>query len=223
MEDTPTTPTGTPPQPDQRTSNNQALTTMASTPLSLSYTSICLLKTAIANVSSTTTTAEGNILFDEGAQRSFITQKLADELQLQPTHQEIISMSSFGAQVSSSRSLAVVTMFVHTLNDSLIPISVLIIPKLAAPIRNSVRTHLRSIPYLQKLPLAHPVTGDENFEISVLIGAGNLYKIILFEVMDQLQLNHSLAISCLVLSLCLNLLRQLLCILRSFPVPPTRN
>ena len=62
-------------------------------------------------------------------------------------------------------------MFVHTLNDNLIPISALIIPKLAAPIHNSVHTHLRSIPYLQKLPLAHPVTGDENFEISVLIGA----------------------------------------------------
>ena len=221
MEDT--TPTGMPSQPDQQTSNNQALTTMASTPLSPSYTSICLLKTAIANVSSTTTTAEGNILFDEGAQRSFITQKLADELQLQPTHQEIISVSSFGAQVSPSRSLAVATLFVHTLNDSLIPISALIIPKLAAPIRNSVRTHLKSIPYLQKLPLAHPVTGDENFEISILIGADYYCKITLFEVMDQLQLNHSLAISCLVLSPCLNLLRQLLCILQSSPVPPTRN
>ena len=64
-------------------------------------------------------------------------------------------------------------MFVHTLNGSHIPISVLIVPKLAAPIRNSVHTytHLRNIPYLQKLPLAHPVTGDENFEISILIGA----------------------------------------------------
>ena len=75
--------------------------------------------------------------------RSFITQKLADELQLQPTHQEIISVSSFGAQVSPSGSLAVATLFVHTLNDSLIPISALIIPKLAAPICNSVRTHLK--------------------------------------------------------------------------------
>ena len=69
-------------------------------------------------------------------------------------------------------------MFVHTLNDNRIPISVLIIPKLAAPIRNSVRAHLRSIPYLQKLPLAHPVTGDENFEISVRIGADYYWKFV---------------------------------------------
>ena len=62
-------------------------------------------------------------------------------------------------------------MFVHTLNGSRIPISVLIVLQLVAPIRNSLRACLRDIPYLQKLPLAHPVTGDENFKISILIGA----------------------------------------------------
>ena len=163
-----------PPQnmPDQPTANKQqALTTVASIPLSATYTSVCVLKTAIAQVSSPTTTTEGNILFDEGAQRSFVTQKLADELQLQPTHSETISVSLFGAQVSSSRRLEVASMFVHTLNGSRIPISVLIVPQLAAPIRNSVRACLRDIPYLQRLSLAHPVTGDENFEISILIGA----------------------------------------------------
>ena len=110
-------------------------------------------------------------MFDEGAQRSFITQQLADELHLQPTSHEAISVSSFGAQVSPSRTFAVATMFVHDLNGTRIQISVLIVPKLAAPIRNSVRAHLHAIPHLQKLPLAHPVTGDENFNISVFIGA----------------------------------------------------
>ena len=55
--------------PDQPTTNKQqALTTMASIPLSATYTSVCLLKTTIAQVSISTTTTEGNILFDEGAQ-----------------------------------------------------------------------------------------------------------------------------------------------------------
>ena len=62
-------------------------------------------------------------------------------------------------------------MFVHTFNGSRILISVLIVPQLAAPIQNSVRACLRDIPYLQKLPLTHPVTGDENYEISILISA----------------------------------------------------
>ena len=153
-------------------------TIMASAPPTAHYTSVCLFKTAIAEVSSYTTIAEGHILFDEGAQRSFITQELADELHLQPTSHETISVSSFGAQVSPSNTFAVATMFVHALNGTRIQISVLIVPKLAAPIRNSVRAHLHAIPHLQKLPLAHPVTGDENFLfLSGQTISGTSYKI----------------------------------------------
>jgi len=68
---------------------------MASAPPTAHYTSVCLFKTAIAEVSSYTTIAEGHILFDKGAQHSFITQELADELHLQPTSHETISVSSF--------------------------------------------------------------------------------------------------------------------------------
>ena len=42
-----------------------------------------LLKTAISEVSASHFSADANILFDEGAQRSFITQKLADNMQIQ--------------------------------------------------------------------------------------------------------------------------------------------
>ena len=39
-----------------------------------------LLKTAVAKVTSRIYTADANILFDEGAQRSFVTRELADKL-----------------------------------------------------------------------------------------------------------------------------------------------
>ena len=179
---------------------------MASTP---TYFRVCLLKTAIAQVSSPTVTTEieGNILFDEGAQRSFITQALAKELQLQPTHRENISVSSFGAQVSSSRNMEVASVFIHTLSGSRISISVLIVSQLAAPIQNAVITCLRDIPYLQGLPLAHPVTGDENFDSLVQITTGNSYKTTSFGEMDQQPSSHILAISCLDHFLYLNLLK----------------
>ena len=176
-------PINNPPQPINTvpTSTQQTspalLTTM--TPLSAHYTSVCLLKTAIAAVSSDTVTAEGNILFDEGVQQFFVTQQLANHLHLQPTHHEIVSLLSFGTQVSSPNSLEVATLFVCTLSGSRIPISVLIVLKLATPIRNSVRTCLKDISYLKDLPLAHPVTSDENFEISVLIGADFNWQFVL--------------------------------------------
>ena len=157
--------------PLERTPPDQTLTTLTSTPLPVPYTSVCLLKTAIADISADSTTIEGHILFDEGAQRSFITQELADQLQLNPTGFENISVASFGAQVSTTRRLAIASIHIHTLNEGQIPVTVLVVPKLAAPIRNSVRTHLNKLSYLRGLPLAHPVTSDENFQISILIGA----------------------------------------------------
>jgi len=152
--------------------------TSTTSSLSAISTSVCLLKTAIANISAGQTTVEGHILFDEGAQRSFITQELANQLHLQPVNYENISVSSFGEQVAATKRLAVTSILIQTLNNGHIPVSVLIVAKLAAPIRNSVRAQLDKIPYLHGLPLAHPVTSDENFHISILIGADFYWQFI---------------------------------------------
>ena len=56
-----------------------------------------LLKTAIATVTSAShMQAEANILFDEGAQKSFISEHLAEELELTKEDTETIYLSSFG-------------------------------------------------------------------------------------------------------------------------------
>ena len=163
---------------DLQPTTKQTLTTMTPPPLSALHSSICLLKTAIADVSGDSTTVEGHILFDEGAQRSFITQELANILQLTPVRHELITVSSFGAQISTPTRFAVTSISIHTLNGGKIPISVLIVPKLTAPIRNSIRTNLDQFPYLQELTLAHPITSDENFHVSVLIGADYFWQFV---------------------------------------------
>ena len=119
------------------TQNEGTPTSIAATSLSATSTRMCLLKTAIANVSAGQTTMEGHILFDEGAQRSFITQELANQLQIHPISHEQISVSSFGEQVSATKRLAVASISIETINKGHIPISVLIVPKLTAPIQNS--------------------------------------------------------------------------------------
>ena len=58
-----------------------------------SQTSSCLLKTAVAMVSTPNVTMEGNIIFGEGAQRSFITQDLATKLHLQPHGKDNICLA----------------------------------------------------------------------------------------------------------------------------------
>ena len=153
------------------TQSEDTPTAASTTSLSMISTSVSLLKTTTANVSAGQTTVEGHILFDEGTQRSFITQELANQLQLKLINHEQISVSSFGEQISAFKRLAVASIPIQTLNKGHIPASVLIVPKLAAPIHNSVQTHLDKLPYLQGFPLAHPVTSDENFQISILIRA----------------------------------------------------
>ena len=141
-------------------------------------TSICLLKTAIAPIQSDTMKCTANILFDEGAQRSFITEQLARALQIIPTITEKVALSSFGTTSHSYQQLGATTILIETNMGDLIPLKVLIVPSIAIPIQNSFRGSLSSVQHLQGLKLAHPVTTDQNFEVNVLIGADHYWSFV---------------------------------------------
>ena len=130
----------------------------------------CLLKTAVAPVVAGNIKAQANILFDEGAQRSFISAAMASELQVIPTSTADMAVASFGTTSTTHQKLGVATVEFETESGELIPISVLIVPSIAAPIQNSVSNTVCSMSHLRDLKLAHPVTSDNNFTISLLIG-----------------------------------------------------
>ena len=73
--------------------------------------------------------------------------------------------------MSAARLVQVAKISVHTVDQSVIPISVLIVPTLAAPLQNTIRMEVNKLPYLKDLQLAHPVTEYDNFEITILVGA----------------------------------------------------
>lgn len=137
-----------------------------------------LLKTAIAPVCSDTYTVDANILFDEGAQSSFITEKLANELQLKRTGSDIVHLSSFGESSQSVRHMDTTTVHLKADNGELIPLHVLIVPTIAVPISNTIYKDAVNLPYLRGLKLAHHVTGDDTFDISILIGANHFWQIV---------------------------------------------
>ena len=122
--------------------------------------------------------AKTNILFDEGSQCSFITRELADTLSLQPARQEDICITSFGAKTSMSQWTEVAMINLKTKSGRLVPLTVLIVPDIAVPLRNITNKQVRWLPYLKGLPLAHPVTTNENFRISLLIGADHYWNIV---------------------------------------------
>ncbi|XP_060598916.1 uncharacterized protein LOC132752597 [Ruditapes philippinarum] len=139
-----------------------------------------LLKTAVSMVTSKSTSISANILFDEGSQSSFISEHLAQKLQLEPTGSETLYMSGFGDTERRVRHLSRATVYLETAEEN-IPINVLIVPEISMPLK-SYHKHAGHLPYLKGLKLAHPVSGDEDFDIEILIGADHYWDVVQDEV-----------------------------------------
>ena len=136
-----------------------------------------LLKTAVAKVTSGIYTVNANILFDEGAQRLFVTRDLANKLQLQTSGTEEVQLAAFGSSSKKVSHIDTATIYLLTNSREKIAIDVLIVSTIAVPLRN--RQHnVTILPYLHGLKLAHPLTGEDIFSISLLIGADKYWDIV---------------------------------------------
>ena len=100
-----------------------------------------------------------------------MSNKLAQKSRITPKHSEGINISAFGEKQTSFKHLGISTVNVETLTGEPITLSVLLVPMIAAPLQNIYHTHLLGMKHLNGLQLANPVTKDNNFEISLLIGA----------------------------------------------------
>ena len=139
---------------------------------------VCLLKTAIATVSHGSRSTVANLLLDKGSQRSFITQDLACSLVLQPYRHEDIRISSFRASCQLNRKMDVAMINLLTNDGHAIPLSMLIVPHIATPLQNTTSISVTHLPHLQNLQLAHPLSAEHQFEISLLVGADHYRDIV---------------------------------------------
>ena len=130
-----------------------------------------LLKTAVADVSSPSNTLQATILFDEGSTRSFIAADFAQNLNATSTGSQMIQLSSFGGKADHAKSFEEVTFSVHTISGERKEMSALIVPRISTPFRNRVNSTTLSLPYLQGLHFAHPISNMDTFEVTILIGA----------------------------------------------------
>ena len=138
---------------------------------------MCLLKTAIAIVKVNNNKVLANILFDEGAQRSFVTQALADQLRSTSYCKENLCISSFGGETTSKSQIDIVRVVLET-DFGDVNISALVVPTIAAPLHNFINSDICKLPHLQGLKLAHPVGTSEKFDISLLIGADHYWQVV---------------------------------------------
>ena len=159
--------TNTATQGNQAASNTTSLTTLTSNKTVTAKNTTCLLKTAVATIKSSESEAEANILFDEGSQKSFLSQELADTLSLQSHNQENICLSSFGSTHPLTKKMKAANIHIKTRDGKLLPLSVFIVASTAAPLRNTTQAEFTKLPYLSNLPLAHPVLHNDSFKISL--------------------------------------------------------
>ena len=99
---------------------------------------------------------------------SFITEKLATELDLTITRQETINLSGFcdTSEGKTVRHQNNGTIYLLTDNGKL-PINVLIVPEIAVPMKTYVH-NITNLKYLFGLKLAHPLSHDPMVEVSLL-------------------------------------------------------
>ena len=68
--------------------------------------------------------------------------------------------------------------YVKTKSGELLPITVLIVPTIATPLRNTLKTNVAQLPHLRGLPLGHSVIRDDSFKMSLLIGSDHYWDIV---------------------------------------------
>ena len=157
-------------EPSQPTSPRQQPTTAADTDSTDSISLSMTLEQCMP--SSGNNHARANLLFDEGSQSSFITQDLANTLTLKPY--QISQFHPLEHSVNQTVNVAVINLL--TLFGQTIPLTVLLVPRIATPIWNRVNSNVACLPHLQNLTLAHPLTTDKEFDISLLVGADHYWE-----------------------------------------------
>jgi len=104
-----------------------------------------------------------------------------------------VVLSSFGSNSPSFQTLgvAIPSTQIQKFTEDLVPISVLIVPKIATPIQNSCPVELDNIPHLKGLQLANPVTNSEEFLVSILIRVDYYWSFLQNHILEEMVLQHS--------------------------------
>lgn len=65
-----------------------------------------------------------------------------------------------------------------TKSGDTVPLSVFVVPQIATLLQNTTSINVTCLPHLRDLQLAHPLTAEREFEISLLVGADHYWDIV---------------------------------------------
>lgn len=141
-----------------------------------------LLQTARASVfnpDDPQRTKRVRIVFDNGSQRSYITEQLRSDLNLTARGKQSMSIMTFGSSDMSIKECDLVHVGTELMGGQTRELSLYAVPVICEPFNcQPVTLCQTSYPHLAELPLADPSDGRERLDVSILIGSDQYWTFI---------------------------------------------
>ena len=140
-----------------------------------------LLQTArlqLLNLSSESLTGTARAIMDTGSQRTFITCRLKEELDLPVVRKETLHIKTFGSSESHNTACDVVQLGLAT-DDAVLTMTALVVPHICNPLTSQPICHSKeNFSHLLDLDLADSADPSDTLEIDVLIGSDHYWELV---------------------------------------------
>ena len=121
------------------------------------------------------TSVKVRILFDNGSQRTYITNNLQRKLGLTPKKSESIQLNTFGDNKFRKQTCSNVQLVLENSSGEKIDLTALSVPVICSPLPPAVDV---DYPHLEGLELADPLDEDNESRIDILIGSDFYWNIV---------------------------------------------
>ena len=163
---------------EPRQASNENTTTSASAS-SRNESRKVLLQTAntIAYKEGESTGVPVRILFDNGSQRSYITENLKRKLNLKPVKKETVHLNTFGGEKFSKSVCSLVKLNLRGVSDERVELTALSFPTLCTNL--PARVDLTQYPHLDNLEFADTLNSENEKEpVDILIGSDRYWDLV---------------------------------------------
>ncbi|XP_078384164.1 uncharacterized protein LOC144666642 [Oculina patagonica] len=118
------------------------------------------------------------VIFDAGSQRSYVSEKLAEMLQLKSIGSTIMETGTFGQPQAMVTERELVTLHVgHLFEEDGVQVEAFKVPVICKALQNQhIEEAKRVHPYLNKLWFSDVCPREENLEVDLLVGADYLWE-----------------------------------------------
>ena len=117
------------------------------------------------------------IILDGESQRSYVTEKVRDALNLPVSHSESLTIKHFGSSTGNHQQCKVVNLCIGTLGSSDVTLSAICVPVISSPVQGQcLRQAMSYYPHLAGLTLAADCEGEA--DIDILVGADQYWNLV---------------------------------------------